>query len=74
VTLPSELTAEELWNGQIILQRACGRASGGRREARRKYFCLAGQVFNTESQLRGLPTPKSSDSYGQLKFDPAYKA
>lgn len=70
--VPSELSEQELWNGQIVLQRACGRAQGGRRETRRKYFCLAGQILNTEAVLRGLPTPAPKDSYGQMQFDPGY--
>jgi hypothetical protein len=69
---PEHLTPVELWNLAIILQRACGRATGGRREARRKYFCLAGQIFNAEATLRGLPTPPPSASYGALKHDPDY--
>jgi hypothetical protein len=51
------LTYEQLYETQIALGLACGRAKSVLRDKHRTRFCFLGQVLLVEFNNRGLPPP-----------------
>jgi hypothetical protein len=63
---PSDLTDAQLENVMLALQLACGRAKFPLDSKRRQWYCFSFQVFKTEADLRGLPTPPVGGHVGDL--------
>jgi len=61
-----DLTNEQLFNAQLLLQLGCGRAKSSITRKREQYYCFLARVLKVEADLRGLPSPGPDDRTGQL--------
>jgi predicted cobalt transporter CbtA len=61
-----DLTDQQLWNAQLLLSLACGRAHSSITRKREQYFCFLQRVLKVEADLRGVPQPTASDRTAQL--------
>jgi hypothetical protein len=55
-----DLSDAQLWNAQLLLSLACGRAHSSITRKREQYFCFLERVLKVEADLRGLPSPPST--------------
>lgn len=63
----AELSDDQLWNAQLLLSLACGRAKSSITRRREQYFCFLGRVLKAEADLRGVPQPTADDRTAALK-------
>jgi hypothetical protein len=61
-----ELTDEQLWNLQVLLNLGCGRAKSSITRRREQYYCFLGRVIKVEADLRGVPQPGPDDKISSL--------
>jgi hypothetical protein len=52
-----DLSDEQLFNAQLLLNLACGRAHSAVTRKRQQYFCYLARVLKVEADLRGVPSP-----------------
>jgi len=63
----ASLTADQLWNVQVMLELVCGRNHSSLTKKRRQYLCLLRQNIKVEADLRGLPSPTPPHGVGDLR-------
>jgi hypothetical protein len=62
-----DLSDDQLWNGQLLLHLACGRAHSAVTRKREQYFCYLARVLKVEADLRGVPQPGDDARIADLK-------
>lgn len=62
----STFTNEQLYNGMLALQLACGRSHGGQRKKREQWYCFLFQALLEEANARGAPHPSPPFNAGSL--------
>lgn len=62
----ADLTDQQLWNTQLLLDLVCTRFKSGTTRQRRQYFCYLARVLKVEADLRGLPSPSSDSRLADL--------
>jgi hypothetical protein len=65
----SDLTADELWNTQLMLNLICGRNKAVLPKRRRKYLCSLAGLLVQEAQNRDLTFPTPPYSVGHARPD-----
>jgi hypothetical protein len=63
----ASLTDAQLWNSQLLLQLACGKAHQALAHKRQQYFCTLFRLLKIEADVRGLPSPAAPFYVGDLK-------
>ena len=62
----STFTNEQLYNGMLALQLACGRSHGAQRKNKQQWFCFLFQALLAEANQRGAPHPSAPFHAGDL--------
>ena len=62
----TSFTDAQLFNAQLALQLACGRAHGAGRKKRNQWYCFLFDALKIEADLRGVPSPAAPFHTGDL--------